>query len=136
MKFILLIPFIFSWYPYVNQQEKSTIYSFAIITDLEGVTIASEIFENQLTKEENTLNSFKLSNTNEYYKLLVSKGYKLPPYTKNNAVVNLIELEDNWDVIVKKYESFRKNSLNKFIVIDRDLFSIKEAANREVLIRE
>lgn len=136
MKSLILISLLFSLSILTVSQEDSKMFCFASVKDLNGVTIISEIYEiSTLEKEEDRI-SFKIINTNSFYKIITSMGHQFAVNTKSKGVNNMMIISKDWQEITGLYDDIKKKSNGKLIVIEKETFSIQYPSKKEILIRE
>ncbi len=136
MKLLILIALgLFSSFQ-ISEQEEIKMYCFASVTDINGLTIMSEIHEVSAISAPNKFTSFKIVNTTSFIKVIGYMGHKLAYNNKTSGVSNLITISNDWEEINRLYDEIKSLSNGKLIVIDRERFSILSANRKEVLIRE
>jgi len=119
-----------------NEPQEEKMFCFASVKDLNELYILSEIYEITNLKTEADLNSFKVINTNSFLKLILSMGHTLPTNINSNGLTNRIVVSKDWEEINKLYSNTKKNSNGKFIIIDKETYSVTYPSNRGVLIRD
>jgi hypothetical protein len=136
MKSLILICWLLSFNITLVAQEENNMFCFASALDLNGVTLISEIYEISTLEKEEDRNSFKIKNTNSFFKIIISMGHEFAVNTKTKGIINMMIISKDWQEITRLYDDIKKKSNGKLIVIDRENFSILYPEKKEILIRE